>query len=554
MKGKLVRRALALAGAAGLCLVWAAPVFAEEIQWEYLQQIRFGPQESSGANRVKTTLGGADTVGGALLMENGNEYDVTFEARFTVPETDMTYAAWAILGRTDLLFDGGVYGGREDQQGAVHEEFLVLGTDGDTLTVAKPVPGSESTLRVEFTGLRLAQDARIEAGEDPAEIWPDLSGSAEMELRCTVDAVATLPLPQVERIDGEWQFADQNQASEYIRQVRQALEDPTCQLASPREAVLRASYRGDIPAYTVHVWNGAGQMDCQLVWPCAGSDDRMTAAWELAGETYTVKGLEDTPLRLAFSVVPQADEAVSTGVPVRQGADAAVRVAATAGGAAALGLFGGAAANGLSTVLDSLPAGRRREDLEGADEPGEAPDLPREDTPSVSMSFYRPFDDLVNTRGAAVDIQLTISGGEGLHWNYIPTAVCPGGLKAVVPAVVGNGSTATLVLTLTGAAMEKPHLPVFLTVVAWAAGPGGTVKTTGTLEVQLHRPGLEAARQKDGSLEVTLYADGNLDGVAEKVALGPGQYTCARQPDGSLLVEAKPPYKGSCRLAPREKE
>ena len=169
-------------------------------------------------------------------------------------------------------------------------------------------------------------------------------------------------------------------------------------------------------------------------------------------------------------------------------------------------------------------------------------------------SFYRPFDDLVNTKGAAVDIRLTVNGGEGLRWNYLPTAICPGGLKAVVPAVVGTSNTATLVLNLTGAAMKKPHIPVFITVVAWAAGPNGLLKTTGTMELQLHRPGLEAERTADGGLKVTLYADGNLDGVAEKVVLKPAQYTCTEEADGSLAIEAKPPYKGSCRIAGSEQE
>ncbi|HIZ30740.1 MAG TPA: hypothetical protein H9813_05850, partial [Candidatus Fournierella merdipullorum] len=190
------------------------------------------------------------------------------------------------------------------------------------------------------------------------------------------------------------------------------------------------------------------------------------------------------------------------------------RTVATTAGAAALGLGGGAAANALSTGLDSLPAPKRREDFEDPDVPDDTPDLPEEDTPSVSVSFYRPFDDLVNTKGAAVDIQLTVNGGEGLHWNYLPTAICPEGLKAVIPAVVGSSNTATLVLNLTGAAMKKPHIPVFITVVAWAAGADGRLlKTTGTMELQLHRPGLEAERTADGGLKVTLYADGNLDGV-----------------------------------------
>ena len=556
MKKKLIRRALALAGAASLCLLCAAPVFAEETQWEYLEQIRFGPQGNSAAGHVQTVLSGPD-VGedGFVTLTKGETYSFTCDMTFQVPRSTMQYSSWGIVARTDLLDQERVYKGREGQQDAVHEKFLVLGTDGKKVTVARPVPASKGSLRVTFTDLALNRNARIEAGEDPTEIWPDLTGSAEMELHCTIEAVATLPLPQVERADGEWQFETQKAAQEYIDAVWQALEDPDSQLASPQEAVLRASYRGDIPVYTVNVWAGDTRLDCQMVWPGAGSGNRMTAVWKLAGETHTVKGLEDTPLRLAFSAVPVGSDAVSTGIPVREGADTAKRVAATTAGAAALGLGGGAVLNGLSSVLENTPFAKRREDLEDPDLAGDTPDLPEEDTPSVSVSFYRPFDDLVNTKGAAVDIHLTVNGGEGLRWRYIPTAICPEGLKAVVPAVVGGSHEATLVLNLTGAKMKKPHIPVFVTVVAWAFDEGGRLlKTTGTLELQLHRPGLEAERTADGALKVTLYTDGNLDGIAEKVALKPEQYTCTEAAGGALLIEAKPPYKGSCRIAADEQE
>lgn len=555
MKKRIIRRLSALAGAAGLCLACAAPVFAEETQWEYLEQIRFGPQGNSAAGHVQTVLSGPD-VGedGFVTLTKGETYSFTCDMTFQVPRSTMQYSSWGIVARTDLLDQERVYEGREGQQDAVHEEFLVLGTDGKKVTVARPVPASKGSLRVTFTDLALNRNARIEAGEDPTEIWPDLTGSAEMELHCTIEAVATLPLPQVERADGEWQFETRKAAQEYIDAVWQALEDPDSQLASPQEAVLRASYRGDIPVYTVNVWAGDTRLDCQMVWPGAGSGNRMTAVWELAGETHTVKGLEDTPLRLAFSAVPVGSDAVSTGVPVWEGADAAKRAAATTAGAAALGLGGGAVLNGLSTALENTPFAKRREDFEDPDLPEETPGLEGEDTPSVSVSFYRPFDDMVNTKGAAVDIHLAVNGGEGLRWHYVPTAICPEGLKAVVPAVVGGSHEATLVLNLTGAKMKKPHIPVFVTVVAWAFDEGGRLlKTTGTLELQLHRPGLEAERTAEGGLKVTLYTDGNLDGVAEKVVLRPEQYTCAEEADGALTVAAKKPYKGSCRLEAEEK-
>ena len=291
MKKRIIRRLSALAGAAGLCLACAAPMFAEETQWEYLEQIRFGPQGNSAAGHVQTVLSGPD-VGedGFVTLTKGETYSFTCDMTFQVPRSTMQYSSWGIVARTDLLDQERVYKGREGQQDAVHEKFLVLGTDGKKVTVARPVPASKGSLRVTFTDLALNRNARIEAGEDPTEIWPDLTGSAEMELHCTIEAVATLPLPQVERADGEWQFETRKAAQEYIDAVWQALEDPDSQLASPQEAVLRASYRGDIPVYTVNVWAGDTRLDCQMVWPGAGNGNRMTAVWELAGETHTVKG------------------------------------------------------------------------------------------------------------------------------------------------------------------------------------------------------------------------------------------------------------------------
>lgn len=39
------------------------------------------------------------------------------------------------------------------------------------------------------------------------------------------------------------------------------------------------------------------------------------------------------------------------------------------------------------------------------------PDLPEEDDPSVSLNIYKPFNSLINAKGAVVNLQLNISGG-----------------------------------------------------------------------------------------------------------------------------------------------
>lgn len=339
-------------------------------------------------------------------------------------------------------------------------------------------------------------------------------------------------------------FPDRQQAENYAEQVTQALNEPSARLEQPAQAVLRIQGKGALP-----VQDGGGYVESQITgkrgkiaayrigWPQLPDGLAGSAVWEFEGETLPMKNAEGLPLN---------------GVPLNEEAAAFQRSLTTTAGAAALGLGGGAAANALSSALENMPVARRREEeyAQETDLQENAPDLPKEDTPSVSMSFYRPFDDLVNTKGAAVNIPVSLAGGEGMNWHYLPTAVCPESLKAVIPTVVGSGSEATLVLNLTGAAMKKPHVSVFITVIAWAVAPDGqNLRTTGTMELTLHRPGLEAERTKDGTLQVALYTDSNLNGVAEKVVLKPEQYDCRTEKDGTILVQAKHPYTGSCRLA-----
>ena len=540
MKRNIVRRLAALAAAAGLCFACAAPVFAEETEWEYLQQVRLESEYGSWIiTRPSTELSGPDVQNGELLLEKGKQYELTADAEFKVVKS--AYASWGLLACTKLRYDAPL---------GSAQEYMVLTSDGNTVTFARPVSGSEVAIHMELTDLRLSGNACMQSSDDWPLLKPHLTADVKAQVRCMVEAVAQVPLPKgAVQVDGDWKFPEEETALEYDALVQQALDEPAAQLPQPEEAVLNVDFQGDITGSRLNT-GVADKLptEYRVEYPRAGSGNKASFIWQLQGKTYEVKNLEDTPLEFGCSLLISLGDVVSTGIPVREGGETAKRVAATTAGAAALGLGGGAVLNGLSSALENLPAPKRREDFEDPDVPDDTPELPEEDSPSVSVSFYRPFDDMVNTKGAAVDIRLTVNGGEGLRWNYLPTAICPGGLKAVVPAVVGTSNTATLVLNLTGAAMKKPHIPVFITVVAWAAGPNGLLKTTGTMELQLHRPGLEAERTADGGLKVTLYTDGNLDGVAEKVVLKPAQYTCTEEADGSLAIEAKPPYKGSCRL------
>ena len=77
MKRNVLRRLAALAGAVGLCLACAAPVFAEEDQWEYLEQTRVDTAlNHSIITRPSATLSGQDAQDGTLLLEKGKAMKV----------------------------------------------------------------------------------------------------------------------------------------------------------------------------------------------------------------------------------------------------------------------------------------------------------------------------------------------------------------------------------------------------------------------------------------------------------------------------------------------
>lgn len=270
--------------------------------------------------------------------------------------------------------------------------------------------------------------------------------------------------------------------------------------------------------------------------------------------------LDDNGNQYVYSVMGILSmAALNAPITVDTGLSAGEKTVVTAASASALALGGSAALNLLPEDPNLTPWRRR------PDEPKEGPDgleeepeddlpegreLPEADSPDVSLSLYKPYGDLVNTKGAAVDIPLSLTGGEGLNWHFIPTVICPQGLRAVIPTVAGTGSERTLVLALTGAAMRVPHAELFITVVAWATEPDGRLcKATATTEMKIHRPGIEARRTGDGTLEVTAYTDSNLNGIAETRVLRPEEYDVAADPDtGRLTVTAHNKRLGSCTL------
>ena len=181
----------------------------------------------------------------------------------------------------------------------------------------------------------------------------------------------------------------------------------------------------------------------------------------------------------------------------------------------------------------------------------EVPELPEEDSPNVSMSLFAPDKDLLNVKGGVASVTIQINGGEGYLWNYIPTVICPGTIKAIVPTVTGRSNLATLNLGMTGVNLTSRHYEVFVTVIAWTYGADGKpIKTHKSMEFKLHEPGIEAKKNADGSLTVSACVPTTLKGFADVRTLSPEEYTSTTLPDGSIEVKALDERLGTALIKP----
>ena len=181
VKKNVLRRLAALAAAAGLCLACAAPAFAEETEWEYLKQVRLKTEHSNGIiTRPSTELSGPDAQNGELLLEKGKRYELTADATWYELTADATfnvvgrsYASWALLTCTKLRYDAPLDSA---------QEYMVLTSDGNTVIFARPVPGSEVTIHMELSDLRISGNACIQPSDD----WPLLNPHLTADVKAQV--------------------------------------------------------------------------------------------------------------------------------------------------------------------------------------------------------------------------------------------------------------------------------------------------------------------------------------------------------------------------------
>lgn len=519
MKQSVLRRCAAVVILLSFCALTGACAFADGGE-EKINSVRIAAPASVSESMQLT---GPDVdEDGSVCLQEGKRVSFTLESPVTMDTSGM------------YPFEGGMWQGAaffdlvsvEQQVAFYSNRWLLLSSDESGMLAGLP-DNAAGTLRIAFENVQLLAVDQI---EDTGELFFTMDGTCQIEVRFPV--TRTVQRPPFENTQS------------YREETSSLLQSAPVQQQPYSEAVFRATMQGQMGSAR----NSSFPADAfYYAFSTVHSLEGKTwnAELEYDGRIQKIEAGEDLPWGYEVDVLLNITDwgHVSTG---------GGSVVATAAGATALGLGGTAVANALSQP-DALPA--RREGLDGdlpeEEGSGEPPELPREDSPNVSLSLYKPFGDLVNTKGAALDVQITLSGGEGLSWHFLPTAICPGGLRAVIPTVVGTGSDRMLVLALTGAPMKQAHCPVFVTVVAWAMDTDGQLlKTSATMELTLHRGGLEAKRQPDGKLEVVSYSDGNLDGLAEKRVLKDREYTLCTEADGSVTVQANEKRLGSCTLPP----
>ena len=73
-------------------------------------------------------------------------------------------------------------------------------------------------------------------------------------------------------------------------------------------------------------------------------------------------------------------------------------------------------------------------------------------------------------------------------------------VKGGVDSVTGRGNLATLNLGMTGVKLTSRHYEVFVTLIAWTTTANGNIiKTSKSMEMKLHEPGIEAMDEQLGT-------------------------------------------------------
>lgn len=511
--------------------------------------------------------GGAVDENGIMHMERNKKYD------FTVENTKLD----AGLDNRTLVMNYEAFGQNYTTIGKKTYSSYYIGNDKWLYRASEESESNPYEVKLDFQDVYYTVDPTENSYEAPngTELPSGhsnftINGRCDVEIRFSAEKMFTLELPN----DLEMNY---DEIRGFYEQLLDA-EDRATELGKLEPVVFRASFDFSqnihVGRVNIHEKFGSGahktyyRFEIQIPKYERESDPgEKIGEWEVdfQGEKRTVPTyrISKNYISNGFEVKPLIYVNDWSIVEYFEGSDVRKNTLYTAGAAGGIGLGASIASNAVAGVQPmEMPKKRYGKDGEELEQDTEdipdtedlPDDLSEEDDPSVSLSIYKPFDALINTKGSAVDLQMTLSGGEGLNWHYIPSAVCIHSVKTVIPSIVNMGEKAELVLAMTGMPMKEKHSTVFVTVVAWARNlPGKIIKTSAVLEIPIHEKCLEAKRNEDGTWKVTSYADGNFDGIAEIKELNVGEYTVKEKKD-KIIIKAKEKRLGSCEILKNKDE
>lgn len=596
-----ITRLFSLLAAVGLTVIIGLPVFAGgglgDLYYPLtpgyvydMTELRFDIPYTQYASGHTGALYGSDVTNDTVtLVQGGTKYNFTWEQTLT---TDEHYPYGASL----TLQAGYDYIG-----GDLHYQFPI---DGKSLFGFQKEPRTVN-IRYDYTDVILRDtqtDLSLYNEYDAYGPTVDLEGKISITITTTLDGVYTISdfEPQV---NDDFEIVNKSELtsmlSEYRSKISSESSDGITWFDEPQAITFRIDLDGRLVGF-----GGYPEMMSLVIGSSVMGEHDYTVNFQNMDYFTAVRDNNindgdvdfsafsiDCPLyiqALSWSMVPyqriESDNNAGGYPPIENESNTTdltrqpekVILVAAGTGIAALGasvfvsLIGDSAVSAVSGTLSSAASDLASavasssssssssvpEQIVSADETDnpetpETPELPEEDSPNVSMSLFAPDKDLLNVKGGVASITVEIKDGEGYLWNYIPTVICPGTMKAIVPTVTGRGNLATLNLGMTGVKLTSRHYEVFVTLIAWTTTANGNIiKTSKSMEMKLHEPGIEAKKNTDGTLTVSACVPTTLKGFADVRTLSEEEYTCTTLSDGTIEIKAMDEQLGTALIKP----
>ena len=600
-----ITRLFSLLAAVGLIVIIGLPVFAGgglgDLYYPLtpgyvydMTELRFDIPYTQYASNHTGSLYGSDVTNDTVtLVQDGTKYNFTWEQTLT---TDEHYPFGA-----SMMLQAGYY----NIGGDLHYQFPI---DGKSLFGFQKEPRTVN-IRYDYTDVILRDtqtDLSLYNEYDAYGPTVDLEGKISITITTTLDGVYTISdfEPQV---NDDFEIVNKSELtsmlSEYRSKISSESTDGITWFDEPQAITFRIDLDGRLVGfggypemmslvigssvmgehdYTVNFQNmdyftavrdnnindgdvdfSTFSIDCPLYiqalsWSMVPyqrieSDNNAGGYPPIENESNTTD-LTRQPEKVILVAAGTGIAALGASVVVSLIGDTAASAMASAVSgtlSSAASDLASAVASGSSSSSSGVPEQIVSADETDNPETPETPELPEEDSPNVSMSLFAPDKDLLNVKGGVASITVEIKDGEGYLWNYIPTVICPGTLKAIIPTVTGRSHLATLNLGMTGTKLASRHYEVFVTLIAWTTTANGDViKTSKSMEMKLHEPGIEAKKNADGTLTVSACVPTTLKGFADVRTLSEEEYTYTTLPDGTIEIKAMDERLGTALIKP----